>query len=32
MDTYFPTTIVAYVDAFRQYFPAQRFAYFRGFV
>jgi DDE superfamily endonuclease len=32
MDTYFPATIVAYVDAFRQYFPAQHFAYFRGYV
>jgi DDE superfamily endonuclease len=32
MDTYFPATIVAYLDVFRQCFPAQHFAYFRGYV
>jgi hypothetical protein len=32
MDTYFPATIVASLDLFRQYFPAQHFAYFRGYV
>jgi hypothetical protein len=30
MDTYFPAAIGAYVAAFRQYFPAQHLAYFRG--
>lgn len=32
MDTYFPATIVAYLERFRQHFPAQHFAYFRGSV
>jgi hypothetical protein len=32
MDTYFPATIVAYLDVFRQCFPTQHFAYFRGYV
>ena len=32
MDTYFPASIVPYVDRFRQSFPAQHFAYFRGYV
>jgi hypothetical protein len=32
MDTYFPATIVASLDLFRQHFPAQHFAYFRGYV
>jgi hypothetical protein len=32
MDTYFPASIVPYVEMFRQSFPAQHFAYFRGYV
>jgi MFS family permease len=32
MDTYFPATIVAYLEVFRQYFPAQHFTYFRGYL
>jgi hypothetical protein len=32
MDTYFPTTMMAYLALFRQHFPAQHFAYFRGYV
>jgi hypothetical protein len=32
MDTDFPATIVASLDLFRQHFPAQHFAYFRGYV
>src|SRR5262245_31599513 len=32
VDTCFPTTIVAYLDVFRQCFPAQRFVYFRGYL
>jgi hypothetical protein len=32
MDTYFPTTILLLLEGFRQYFPAQHFAYFRGYV
>ena len=31
-DTYFPATSVAYLELFRQHFPAQPFAYFRGYV
>src|SRR5918994_1559939 len=32
MDTYFPGTMMAYLDLFRQHFPAQHFAYFQGYV
>jgi hypothetical protein len=32
MDTYFPTTMLLLLEGFRQYFPAQHFAYFRGYV
>ncbi|MGH8069654.1 MAG: transposase [Candidatus Entotheonellia bacterium] len=32
MDTDFPTTMVAYLELFRQHFPAPHFAYFRGYV
>jgi hypothetical protein len=32
MDTYFPTTILLWLEGFRQHFPAQHFAYFRGYV
>src|SRR6266850_1429835 len=32
MDTYFPATMMAYLEFFRQHFPAQHFAYFRGYV
>ena len=32
MDTYFPVTIVPFLEGFRQYFPAQHFAYFRGYL
>jgi hypothetical protein len=32
MDTYFPTSILLLLEAFRQYFPAQHFAYFRGYI
>jgi hypothetical protein len=32
MDTYFPATMMAYLEVFRQHFPAQHFAYFRGYV
>jgi hypothetical protein len=32
MDIYFPATIVAYLDLFRQCFPAQHFVYFRGYL
>jgi hypothetical protein len=32
MDTYFPATIVAWVEGFRQCFPAQHVAYFRGYL
>jgi len=32
MDTYFPTTILLLLEAFRQHFPAQHFAYFRGYL
>jgi hypothetical protein len=30
MDTYFPTTMLLLLEGFRQYFPAQHLAYFRG--
>jgi hypothetical protein len=30
MDTDFPTSILPLLEAFRQYLPAQHFAYFRG--
>lgn len=29
-DTSFPSTMMAYLEGFRQYFPAQRIAYVRG--
>jgi hypothetical protein len=32
MDTYFPTSILLLLEAFHQYFPAQHFAYFRGYI
>ena len=32
MDTYFPATMMADLELFRQHFPAQHFAYFRGYV
>jgi hypothetical protein len=32
MDTYFPGTMMAYFELFRQHFPAQHFAYFRGYL
>ncbi len=32
MDTYFPATILPFLEGFRQYFPAQHFAYFRGYL
>jgi hypothetical protein len=32
MDTYFPGTMMAYLELFRHHFPAQHFAYFRGYV
>jgi DDE superfamily endonuclease len=32
MDTYFPATMMAYLEVFGQHVPAQHFAYFRGYV
>jgi hypothetical protein len=32
MDTYFPTSILTLLEVFRQHFPAQHFAYFRGYI
>jgi hypothetical protein len=32
MDTYVPTTMLLWLEGFRQHFPAQHFAYFRGYV
>jgi len=32
MDTYFPTTILLWLEGFRQHFPAQHCAYLRGYV
>ena len=32
MDTYFPATMMLLLEGFRQHFPAQHFAYFRGYI
>ena len=32
MDTDFPSTILLWLEGFRQHVPAQHFAYFRGYV